>query len=215
MADSSSGHISTPGKAPSLGHRKRYRNANREDSNLRYSRFGPRRLADVAAAGPGAPCIGRPAQGALPHPLTCPRPLAYRSCPAGPAARHFRGNPSCTAAATAPEEMRRAPEQRAPWLLKLSTLPEAPAVRQRLRVCALCPPRPLAGLAPPSPARTLLGHPKSQGPSGTSEPWWARSAKPTPPLRSLLCFRDTKGTGEGLPSSPPSFPSIRVKHLIH
>lgn len=59
----------------------------------------------------GAWCAGQPPPGAgrTPAPPSAPPTVAYRSCPAGPAARCSRDTPSCTAAATAPEGKRRVP----------------------------------------------------------------------------------------------------------
>lgn len=61
----------------------------------------------------GAWCARRPppppGAGRTPHRLPRRPVVAYRSCPAGPAARCSRDTPSRTAAATAPEARRRVP----------------------------------------------------------------------------------------------------------
>lgn len=201
-AHSSSGHISTAGKARPLRHGKRHRDANREDCNRRGG-LGPRGPAGVADAGPGARRSGRPAQGALPHLLPRRPIVAYRSYLAGPAARCSPGTPSCTTAATGPEAKGRAPpiyDSCLPRRRTLETWSAPLSFSPLLRICVLRPPRPPAGLGPPSPAQV-----RSLPASALDTP-----VPPIPPgvPKSLPCFNE-------IPKAPEeAHPVLLPSHLF-
>ena len=214
-AHSSSGHVSTLEKGRSLGALQavRRREPGRAPHSQRADSARPsgRRGRPAGSSWQRPPGAGR----ALATPAARRLFLAYRSSPAGPAARRSQGTTSCiaaTAPATAAESNTRGQELRVPWRCERCGRTGAPGCHPHLslRSASARPPgwphpsKPRPGSLPPYPHSSAQA-PDTPGPHFPPEVpnrvVCVPQAGPAPAPRNSPCFREIpKAPEEAHPS---------------